>query len=123
VCDVIIYLEFLIRDIVVQEQLEKMAGKKQKKTEDEIQREMDNTAAGVVSLSSKKNLAAHRNLVVVLWCCKKYNFYLHKVIINLLQYRSVTCGFQIGNDSEKGDFQGRDSVESTQGNAIIASYD
>ncbi|KAF9900561.1 hypothetical protein EC991_007184 [Linnemannia zychae] len=36
--------------LVVQEQLEKMAGKKQKKTDDEIQREKDNAAAGVMSL-------------------------------------------------------------------------
>ncbi|KAF9922345.1 hypothetical protein FBU30_007571 [Linnemannia zychae] len=36
--------------LVVQEQLEKLAGKKQKKTEDELQREKDNAAAGVMSL-------------------------------------------------------------------------
>ncbi|KAK3829654.1 MAG: hypothetical protein J3R72DRAFT_264184 [Linnemannia gamsii] len=35
--------------LVVQEQLEKMAGKKQKKTEDETRREKDNTAAGIMS--------------------------------------------------------------------------
>ncbi|KAF9126081.1 hypothetical protein BGW39_006952 [Mortierella sp. 14UC] len=38
--------------LVVQEQLEKMAGKKQKKTEDEIQREKDNTAAGIEKITN-----------------------------------------------------------------------
>ncbi|KAF8929824.1 hypothetical protein BGZ47_000867 [Haplosporangium gracile] len=36
--------------LVVQEQLEKLAGKKQKKTEDESQREKENTAAGLMPL-------------------------------------------------------------------------
>lgn len=41
----------------MQEQLEKLAGKKQRKTEDEGQREKENTAAGLMPLPSKVTLA------------------------------------------------------------------
>ena len=43
----------LFLSIVVQEQLDKLAGKKQRKTEDEAQREIQNAMAGDIALPSR----------------------------------------------------------------------
>jgi hypothetical protein len=109
--------------LVVQEQLEKLAGKKQRKTEDESQREKENAAAGLLQLPSKTT-----STTIQARCGTDSTLRMSSSCLTCIcspsfrDFRGSTSSFQIGNDGQQGAFQGPNPIEQTEGTDSVAGY-